>query len=66
MMGDLLESLILRFVTENELAEAARTWPSDHRPIPGTEAREAITSMRGNYGRKQKGCVFHAGIGEGR
>ena len=53
------ESLILHFVTEEDLIEVMRTWPSDHRPVSEAEAREAITYMRGNYERNTKGCFFH-------
>ena len=40
------ESLILRFVTEDDRAEVARTWPSDHHPLTEDEARSAIAYMR--------------------
>ena len=53
------ENLILHFVTEEDLAEVARTWPADHHPLSDTEAREAIACMRGNYGRNTKGCISH-------
>ena len=53
------ENLILHFVTEDDLAEVARTWPADHHPLSDAEARETIASMRVNYGRNTKGCIFH-------
>ena len=53
------ESLILHFVTEDDLAEVTRTWPADHHPLSDAEAREAIAYMRGNYERNAKGCLFH-------
>ena len=53
------ENLILHFVTEDDLPEVMRTWPSDHRPISEAEARKAIASMRGNYGRNAKGRICH-------
>ena len=53
------ENLILHFVTENDLNEVARTWPNDHHPLSDAETREAIASMRGNYGRNAKGCIRH-------
>ena len=53
------ENLILHFVTENDLAEVARTWPSDHHPLSDAEAQEAIAYMRGNYERNTKGCLYH-------
>ena len=52
-------NLILHFVTEDDLAEVARTWPADHHPLSDTEAREAIDYMRGNYGRNTKGRICH-------
>ena len=48
------ENLILHFVTEDDLAEVARTWPADHHPLSDKEAREAIAYMRGNYKRNTK------------
>ena len=53
------EKLILHFVSEDDLAEVARTWPADHHPLSDAEAREAIASIRGNYGRNTKGRIFH-------
>ena len=51
--------MILRTVTENDLAEVARTWPSDHRPVSEEEARRAIAYMRGNDEKNTKGCIYH-------
>ena len=53
------ENLILHFVTEEDLPEVARTWPSDHHPLTDAEAREAIAYMRGNYAKNTRGCVYH-------
>ena len=53
------EDLLLRFVTEDDLPEVMRTWPSDHRPVSEAEAREAIAHMRGNHERNVKGCIHH-------
>ena len=53
------EELILHFVTENDLTEVARTWPSDHHPLSDTQAKEAIAFMIGNYERNMKGCIYH-------
>ena len=53
------ENLILHFVTEDDLPEVMRTWPSDHRPVSEAEAREAIASMRRNYERNTKGRICH-------
>ena len=53
------DRLILHFVTEDDLAEVGRTWPSDQRPISEEEARAAISYMRGNYARNTPGSIFH-------
>ena len=53
------ESLILYAVTEDDLAEVMRTWPSDHRPVSEAEARGAISWMRENHGRNAKGRICH-------
>ena len=53
------ESLILHAVTEDDVAEVARTWPSERRPVSEEEARGAISYMRENYAKNTKGCVYH-------
>ena len=53
------ERLILRCVSEDDLAEVARTWPSDHRPVSGEEARGAIAYMRENRARNSSGSLCH-------
>lgn len=53
------DRLILHFVTQDDLAEVARTWPSDHRPVSEAEARAAIDYMRDNYARNAAGCICH-------
>ena len=53
------ESLILHAVTEEDAAEVARTWPSEHRPVSEEEAQGAISYMRENYAKNTKGCVYH-------
>ena len=53
------EQLILHYVTEEDMDEVARTWPSDHHPLTEAEAREAIAYMRGNYGKNGNGSVCH-------
>ena len=53
------DSLILRFVTEDDLAEVSRTWPSDHSPLSEEEARGAIAYMRGNHAKNAAGCLVH-------
>ena len=59
LMDGRTENLILHFVTEDDLPEVARTWPSDHLPLSDTEARETIADMRRNYAKNTKGCVYH-------
>ena len=53
------EQVILHFVTEDDVSEVARTWPSDHHPLSESEARDMIACMRGNYERNTKGCIYH-------
>ena len=53
------EALILRRVTEEDLSEVARTWPSDHRPIPEEEARGVIAFMRENDEKNIRGGIRH-------
>ena len=53
------ESLILHFVTDDDRAEVARTWPSDRRPLPEEAAKGLIENMRRNYGRNTRGRVCH-------
>ena len=53
------EDLILHFATENDLAEVARTWPSDQRPIPEKAAEGVIENMRRNHGRNARGHICH-------
>ena len=51
--------LILHAVTQDDLNEVARTWPSDHHPLSDEEARGAIAYMIGNHERNKKGYVHH-------
>ncbi len=53
------KDLILHFVTEDDLSEVARTWPTDHHPLSEAEAKEAISYMRWNYERNTKGRIHH-------
>ena len=53
------EQLILHSVTEEDLSEVVRTWPSDHRPVSEAEARGAIDYMRDNYAKNTRGCIYH-------
>ena len=52
-------NLIIRTVTDKDLAEVARTWPSDHRPVSETEAQSAVSRMCQNYEKNRLGCVYH-------
>ena len=52
------EQLILHYVTDDDLTEVARTWPSDH-PLSEAEARDAIAYMRGNYAKNAPGRICH-------
>ena len=51
--------LILRAVTEDDLSEVARTWPSEHRPVSEAEARAVISRMRRNSARNTAGGIYH-------
>ena len=53
------KQVILRPVTERDLPEVARTWPSDHRPVSEEEARGAVSYMRGSCAKNTKGCIYH-------
>ncbi|MBQ4453020.1 MAG: GNAT family N-acetyltransferase [Clostridia bacterium] len=53
------ENLILHFVTEDDLPEVARTWPSERHPLSDAQARETIAHMRDNYRRNKKGGIRH-------
>ena len=53
------EHLVLRSVTEDDLAEVARTWPSGSRPVSVEEARGAIAYMRGNSEKNTAGRIVH-------
>ena len=51
--------LILRTVTEDDLPEVIRTWPSDRRPVSEAEARAAISRMNLNHAANAVGCIAH-------
>ena len=51
--------VLLRTVTEKDLPEVIRTWPSDHRPVSEEEARGAIAYMRDNSAKNKKGSIAH-------
>lgn len=53
------EQLILRFVTEDDLAEVARTWPADHHPLSEAEAKGAVAYMQNNHKKNAVGCICH-------
>ncbi len=58
-MDHCIGDLILRIVTEDDLEEVARTWPSDHRPVSVSEAKSAIERMRENHEKNTDGRVYH-------
>ena len=58
-MDFITERLILHYVTEDDLTEVARTWPSDHHPLSEKEAQDAINYMLGNHARNTRGNIFH-------
>ena len=53
------ERLLLRTVTEEDLEEVARTWPSDHRPVSEEEARAAIDRMQQRHAQNRTGSLAH-------
>lgn len=53
------DQLLLRPVTDDDLPEVIRTWPSDHRPVSEEEARGAISCMRASHEKNTKGCIWH-------
>ena len=53
------ENLILRAVTEDDLSEVARTWPSERRPVSQAEARAAVSRMRQSHAMNTQGCIRH-------
>ena len=53
------DNLVLRLVTDSDLAEVARTWPSDHSPLSDAEAYDAISYMQSNAAKNAKGCLHH-------
>ncbi len=53
------KELVLRSVSEDDLAEVARTWPSGHRPVSEAEARGVIAYMRDNDAKNRAGRLYH-------
>ena len=53
------DRLILHYATKDDIAEVARTWPSDHRPVTEHEAQATISYMRGNYAKNTAGRLHH-------
>ena len=51
--------ILLRFATEDDLPEVARTWPAGHRPVSEEEALGAISYMRGNHAKNTADCICH-------
>ena len=58
-MDYLTEELILHAVTEADLPEVVRTWPSDHHPVSEAEAQGVIDYLRNNYAKNTRGCICH-------
>ena len=52
-------TIILHEVTDDDLSEVARTWPSDHRPISEEEAKGVIAYIHRNAERNIKGSIIH-------
>lgn len=52
------ESLVLREATEADLAEVARTWPSDH-TLSDAEVRAQIARMRETHVKNTAGKLLH-------
>ncbi len=52
------ESLALREVTEADLAEVTRTWPSDH-PLSDAEAQAQVTRMQKTHAKNTAGKLYH-------
>ena len=53
------ERLTLHAVTNDDAAEVARTWPSDHHPLSEAEALGAIAYMQGNHEKNVRGRLCH-------
>ena len=52
-------SLVLRSVTGDDLAEVARTWPAERRPVSEEEARSAISRMSRSHAANRVGRIVH-------
>lgn len=53
------EQLVLRTVSEEDLSEVMRTWPSDHRPVSDEEAGNAIDRMSRSSEKNAEGSIYH-------
>ena len=53
------EQLILHMISNDDLPEVIRTWPSEESPIPEEEAKAVISRVLNNYERNTKGCIYH-------
>ncbi len=51
------EELILRSVTEDEIAEVARTWPSEHGSVTKIRAAAEILKMARSSEKNRPGCI---------
>ena len=53
------QQIILRLIDGDDLAEVARTWPSEHRPISEEEAKGVIARIRENDAKNTVGWIHH-------
>ena len=59
MNGLKAREICLRSVSEEDLPEVRRTWPSDHRPVSEEEARGVISWLRESGAKNVRGCIYH-------
>ena len=53
------ERLILRAVTEDDMEEVRRTWPSGPHPLTAEDARAVIARMERDRGKNTAGSIHH-------
>lgn len=53
------DCIVLRSVTEEDIPEIARTWPSNQRPLSSDAAKHEYDCMRENYETNAHGMVRH-------
>jgi len=54
-----VSSLVLRMVTEEEIAEVARMWEWEKGPVSIDDARKAIKWMHDNHEKNKQGHIHH-------